>query len=101
MFVPMISLVRRKGGGKGGSNPKGTSSKSPGSGGGGKPQPVAISNDFPKGHKEAKTYGKGGGKPLHIKSGILQGWSIGGGKRGPQVYGNTWVLPRFVPLSHF
>lgn len=100
MFGQVISLFPRKGGGghAGGGKSGGGKSKSGKSGGsggnGGGVNAVVVAAvitiaGLPKNHNKVKVYGKGGGKPIHIKSGVLQGWFIGGGKRGPEVYGNS------------
>ena len=52
------------------------------------PKVVARLDGLPKGHDKVTTYGGGGGTPIHIKSGPLKGWRVGGGKRG-KVFGTT------------
>jgi hypothetical protein len=45
---------------------------------------------LPEGHNQVTTYGGGGGTPIWIRSGVLERWSVGGGKRS-QVHGNRYV----------
>ena len=43
---------------------------------------------LPKGHEVVITYGKGGGKSIKMKDGLLEGWHVGGGKKS-EVWGKT------------
>jgi hypothetical protein len=62
------------------------------SGGGGDgsqlPKVVAELDGFPEGSEKVETYGGGGGTPIEINGGPLEGWIVGGGERD-KVYGNT------------